>query len=412
MQIIRHVAQFVIKCRASALATTLKSAVARRFCVNLTDPAMIELLTNAEMARGRPADDRRRGPGIDLMERAGRRSPTRRAAAPAKVARSSWSAGPATTAATVLSPRAAARRTRLRGRACCASARGELQGRCGACRATVDRCDHGRIAGAIGRRRRHRRCAVRRRARSAGRRARSGDDRGDQRGGRARRRGRSAERHQRHDRRRHGRRGPWRPRPSPSSASKPGHLLLPGRLHCGRVDVADIGIPASVLERVRPTTFRQRAGALDRAFSACRASTATNTRAAMRWWCRAASTRTGAARLAARGALRAGAGLVTIASPRDALAVNAAASLGGHGPAGRWRRRARGIPARTGGVNVVVLGPGGGVGPAMRELVLAALQAGAALVLDADALTSFADDLPALFAAIRAPDGAGGADAA
>ena len=36
---------------------------------------------------------------------------------------------------------------------------------------------------------------------------------------------------------------------------KPGHLLLPGRLLCGEVVVADIGIPASVLEQIAPDTF-------------------------------------------------------------------------------------------------------------------------------------------------------------
>src|ERR1700744_3172490 len=36
---------------------------------------------------------------------------------------------------------------------------------------------------------------------------------------------------------------------------KPAHLLLPGRLHCGRVRVADIGIDARVLEEIRPQAF-------------------------------------------------------------------------------------------------------------------------------------------------------------
>ena len=98
---------------------------------------------------------------------------------------------------------------------------------------------------------------------------------------------------------------------------------------------------------------------------------------------------TGAARLAARGALRAGAGLVTIACPRDALAVNAAENLAvmvrpvdgaTSSPVPGDRRR-----------NAVVLGPGGGVGAEMRAQVLAALAGERAVVLDADALTSFAD---------------------
>src|SRR5262249_62245250 len=36
---------------------------------------------------------------------------------------------------------------------------------------------------------------------------------------------------------------------------KPGHLLLPGRSLCGRVEVAEIGIPEAVLEQIRPRTF-------------------------------------------------------------------------------------------------------------------------------------------------------------
>jgi hydroxyethylthiazole kinase-like uncharacterized protein yjeF len=51
--------------------------------------------------------------------------------------------------------------------------------------------------------------------------------------------------------------------------------------------------------------------------------------------------------------------------------------------------------------NVVVLGPGGGVGSRMRERVLAALAAPPAVVLDADALTSFAGAMPVLSAAIK-----------
>jgi hydroxyethylthiazole kinase-like uncharacterized protein yjeF len=54
----------------------------------------------------------------------------------------------------------------------------------------------------------------------------------------------------------------------------------------------------------------------------------------------------------------------------------------------------------------VVLGPGGGVGRNMRELVLAALAGDRSVVLDADALTSFADDPEALIAATSKRSGA------
>ena len=109
---------------------------------------------------------------------------------------------------------------------------------------------------------------------------------------------------------------------------------------------------------------------------------------------------TGAARLAARGALRAGAGLVTIASPRDALVAHAASNTA------VMVREVDGASALTDflsdrRLNAVVIGPGCGVGAATRDLVLAALAGVRAVVLDADALTSFEDQPSILLEAIR-----------
>jgi ADP-dependent NAD(P)H-hydrate dehydratase / NAD(P)H-hydrate epimerase len=179
---------------------------------------------------------------------------------------------------------------------------------------------------------------------------------------------------------------------------KPGHLLLPGRLHCGPVRVADIGIPAAALERIRPKTFANAPELWGRAFPVPRPDAHKYARGHAVVVSGGVAA-TGAARLAARAALRAGAGLVTIASPREAIAVNAAASLA---VMVRPVDGADELAAMLadGRLNAVVLGPGGGVGAGMREQVRAALAGDRAVVLDADALTSFEDDPGALFTAI------------
>jgi hydroxyethylthiazole kinase-like uncharacterized protein yjeF len=180
---------------------------------------------------------------------------------------------------------------------------------------------------------------------------------------------------------------------------KPGHLLLPGRLHCGTVEITDIGIAARVLETIAPKTFANEPDLWCEAFPVPQPDGHKYTRGHAVVVSGGMST-TGAARLAARGALRAGAGLVTLASPQDALAVNAAASLAVmvravDGAAALMEFLA---DARR---NAVVLGPGGGVGGDMRAAVAAALGSKAAVVLDADALTSFADEPEALFDLVR-----------
>ena len=180
---------------------------------------------------------------------------------------------------------------------------------------------------------------------------------------------------------------------------KPGHLLLPGRTHCGETILADIGIPDRVLETIKPRTFANEPGLWLPHFPWPKPEGHKYGRGhAVVVSGPAAST--GAARLGARGALRAGAGLVTVASPKDALAINAAQLTA---IMVRLCDDADELTTLLADErkNAVMLGPGAGVGEHTRAMALAALRSKAAVVLDADALTSFADDPGTLFAAIR-----------
>ena len=185
--------------------------------------------------------------------------------------------------------------------------------------------------------------------------------------------------------------------------SKPAHLLLPGRIHCGRIRVADIGIDAHVLDEIAPQTFENTPQLWQRAFPVPRIDGHKYARGhAIVVSGEIAAT--GAARMAARGALRAGAGLVTLASPRDALAVNASALTAVMvRPIDTVVEFGEMLTDKR--LNACVIGPGAGVGARTCDLVLTALSAKRHLVLDADALTSFADAPDRLFEAIKSsPD--------
>ena len=180
---------------------------------------------------------------------------------------------------------------------------------------------------------------------------------------------------------------------------KPGHLLLPGRVYCGRLRLADIGIDASVLDEIHPRTFENIPKLWRDAFPVPKI----DGHKYARGHAVAVSgdlAATGAARLAARGALRAGAGLVTLVSPLSALSANASALTAVMVRAIDTTDEFADMLADK-RLNACVIGPGAGVGERTRAFVQAALSAKRALVLDADALTSFADAPDHLFEAIR-----------
>jgi len=176
-------------------------------------------------------------------------------------------------------------------------------------------------------------------------------------------------------------------------ALKPGMLLLPGRDHCGEIEIADIGVPLRLVEAHRADIMVNTPEIWANLDKGIGAEAHKYSRGALVVFSGGAS-HTGAARLSADAGLRAGAGLVTIASPGSAMAINAAhltavmlKRIDDAGALGTWLEDPR--------LGAFVLGPGFGVGEKARDFALALKDR--KLVLDADGITSFRDDPDTLF---------------
>lgn len=184
---------------------------------------------------------------------------------------------------------------------------------------------------------------------------------------------------------------------------KPGHLLFPGRGLCGETVLADIGIPAGVLAAIEPRCRENTPLLWKRLFPRPEADTHKYKRGHVAVFC-GGPTATGAARMAARGAARIGAGAVTLLSPSAALAVNAM-----HLTAVMLRRVEDEGDLSTflheRGPAAFVLGPGFGVNEKARAFTERALRfdvagvEGAHIVLDADGITAFSEEPERLFEA-------------
>lgn len=183
-----------------------------------------------------------------------------------------------------------------------------------------------------------------------------------------------------------------------------GHFFFPGRGHCGRLHVIDIGIPASALKCERVRTFlidnRHCARSLPQ-----RSPDAHKGDCGKVYILAGSVGLTGAAALSARAALNGGAGLVTIGTPQslnDILEIKLTEAMTHPLPE---VKRARCLSLRARGeirrgfrrADSVAIGPGLGthretvelIRRLVRDLVCPA-------VIDADALNALAGDVDAL----------------
>lgn len=183
---------------------------------------------------------------------------------------------------------------------------------------------------------------------------------------------------------------------------KPGHLLQPGRELCGHVSQCDIGITTDVFDKIHPALFENQPDL----WSAVLPVVETNTHKFQRGHVGVFSggmTSTGAARLSAAAAARAGAGLVTVLAPTDALPIHAAHLTSTMlVPLGDDASVVDFIENRK--VKAAVLGPAFGDLVCAREITTALLAQATGLqtlVLDADGITAFKDQPLALFSAVE-----------
>lgn len=183
--------------------------------------------------------------------------------------------------------------------------------------------------------------------------------------------------------------------------AKPGHFLYPGRGCRGDLVIADIGIAPAVLDRLEPRWARNGPALWGAAFPRLDPTGHKYDRG-HGVVVAGDEFSTGAARLAARAALRVGAGLVTTVGDQAACRVLAAHQTtvmvrpiaGADGLAALLADRRH---------NAVALGPGAAPGAATDQLCAAACRSGAAVVLDAGALVAAAGRAEGLWQMARGP---------
>ncbi len=182
--------------------------------------------------------------------------------------------------------------------------------------------------------------------------------------------------------------------------TKPAHYLVPGVAHCGEVVCVDIGIEDSVLETIAP---EQCVNGPDLWLGAFPKPAITDHKYSRGFVLVVGGTiMTGAARLAARAAQRAGAGAVQLAVPGDVQTIYKVTNESIMVAPFRDTATLQDLVEEE-SVSTSIVGPGLGVVGATRERVAMVARSGKPAVIDADGLSVFEDNGQMLFDMIKGP---------